>query len=292
MASEERRTIEELVTRYHLESGLRDVYVEGASDAALIRQFLNDSDCRDATVYEISTVAVPRDIVEKLEVENNERGRVIALGMTLETKLGSDNCQVTCVVDSDFDIILQKEYDCRMVLFTDYTCLEMYLFSVEAVDKFFNSYLFGFAFSSEVVLSALKDTLQEVFLIRLANLVLKWNLTWLSFERCCVSDCARIQFNREDYVGRYLNSNGMVCKKKEFIATVEVLRSKLLPDPKCQMHGHDFIELFCWFIKKHANKAELLRPVVVRRSLSLCVSHEELAKESFFLQLMGRVRDN
>jgi len=292
MASEERRTIEELVVRYNLHPELRDVYVEGASDTALISQFLKESDCRDAAVYEISTVAVPRDFVGQLEVENNERGRAIALGMTLENKLGRDNCQVTCVVDSDFDIILQKEHDYRMVLFTDYTCLEMYLFSAETVDKFFNGFLFGFAFSSEEVLCALKETLQEVFLIRLANLVLEWNLTWLSFERCCVAEGARIQFDREDYIGRYLNNNSVVCKKKEFITTVEALRDKLLPDPKFQMHGHDFIELLCWFIKKHSIKAELARPGVVRRSLSLCVSHDELAKESFFLQLLGRVREN
>ena len=209
MTSGDRRRIEELFVRYELEPTLRDVFVEGGADAALISQFLKDSNCTDVSVYEISTVAVSRELLDELDLEGNDKGRAIGLGMTMEAKLGQDNAQVTCVVDSDFDVVLQKEYECRMVLFTDYTCLEMYLFSAETIDKFFSVFLRGFPFSSVMVLRALTDTLQEVFLIRLANRVLEWKLEWLSFERCCLADGARIQFDREDYIARYLNKNAV-----------------------------------------------------------------------------------
>lgn len=292
MTSGDRRRIEELFVRYELEPTIRDVYVEGGVDVALINQFLKDSKCTDVSVYEISTIAVSRELVEELELENNDRGRAICLGMTMESKLGQDNAQVTCVVDSDFDVFLQKEYECRIVLFTDYTCLEMYLFSAKTIEKFFSVFLRGFPFSSVMVLRALTDTLQEVFMIRLANRVLEWNLEWLSFERCCLADGERIQFDREDYITRYLNKNGVggADKKQEFIGNVEDLRKKLLPEPRYQIHGHDFINLFCWFIKKNINKAELARPDIVTRSLSLCVSHEDLAKENLFKELLKRVR--
>lgn len=290
MKSDVRHRIEELFVRYELEPTLRDVFVEGGADSALIIQFLKDSNCRDVSVYDISTVEVPKELVNELYLENNNRGRAICLGMTMEAKLGQDNTQITCVVDSDFDLILQKEYECGMVLFTDYTSLEMYLFTTETIEKFFRVFLRGFTFSSEMVLMALTDTLQEVFLIRLANRILEWNLTFLSFERCCFAEGAKIKFDREDYIVRYLNKNGILDKKDEFIMNVETLRRKLLPEPRCQIHGHDFIKLLCWFIKEYINNPNLCRLDVVSRSLSLCVSHEYLAKENLFQQLLKRVR--
>lgn len=286
----DRHRIEELFVRYELEPTLRDVFVEGGSDSALFRQFLKDSNCRDVSVYDISTVEVPKELVDELYIENNDRGRTICLGMTMEAKLGQDNTQITCIVDSDFDLILQKEYEYGMVLFTDYTSLEMYLFTSETIEKFFRVFLRGFTFSSYLVLRALTDTLQEVFLIRLANRILDWKLTFLSFERCCRAEGAKIKFNREDYIVRYLNKNGVLDKKDEFVMKVETLRRKLLPEPRCQIHGHDFIKLLCWFIKDYINNPYLCRLDVVSRSLSLCVSHEDLAKENLFQQLLKRVR--
>ena len=51
--SQERRTIAELVARYELEPTLRDVYVEGRFDSAVLTWLFRERGCVDAVVYEI-----------------------------------------------------------------------------------------------------------------------------------------------------------------------------------------------------------------------------------------------
>jgi hypothetical protein len=57
--SNERRTLEELVTRYQLEPGLRDIYVEGKTDKILLEWFLEQRGVKSFAVYEIDTVEIP-----------------------------------------------------------------------------------------------------------------------------------------------------------------------------------------------------------------------------------------
>ncbi len=55
----ERRTLEELVTRYQLEPELRDIYVEGKTDKILLEWFLEQKGVENFAVYEIDTVEIP-----------------------------------------------------------------------------------------------------------------------------------------------------------------------------------------------------------------------------------------
>ena len=79
--------------------------------------------------------------------------------------------QITCIADSDFDLILGKKYDCHLIIFTDYSCLEMYLFEEYCMAKYFKLCLKGFSVGVRETMDYLSKVLQEVFLIRLANKV-------------------------------------------------------------------------------------------------------------------------
>jgi hypothetical protein len=58
MSPDDRRTIEELIARYELEPTLRDIYVEGYTDALFFRWFLQKSNATNAIVYEIDCVEI------------------------------------------------------------------------------------------------------------------------------------------------------------------------------------------------------------------------------------------
>ncbi|WP_292753912.1 hypothetical protein [Nostoc sp. NMS4] len=136
MENEIRRTLDELVTRYELEPELCDIYVEGKTDKQLIEWFLEDKQLQDFGVYEIDTVEIPAQLLFELGLKDNIRSRVIALAIYIHDKFLETPLHITCIVDKDFDWLFGKEYQCDLLLFTDYSCLEMYLFNEVVLDKY------------------------------------------------------------------------------------------------------------------------------------------------------------
>ncbi len=290
MTPGDRRTTEELITLHELEPELRDIYVEGPADLYLIKWFLDQIGKRSTAVYDISTVEIPAEMVEFYGLDNNNRDRVIVLALELEPRLGQESVQVTCIADSDFDLILNHRHDCHLLLFTDYTGIEMYLFHEGYIDKFFNLCLRGFPLYASYVLDQLSNILQEIFLIRLANKLLGLELIWMTFERCCKLSGGEIVFDADDYITRYLNKNNMLERKDEFVYTVNSWRPKLTSNPRHQMHGHDFIELLAWYLAKHGVNSKLSHSKFVERSLFGCIKIKLLANETLFKRLINRVQ--
>ena len=68
MDEQERRNIDELITRYEYEPEIRDIYVEGPSDKAFITWFLSESGAVKVDVYEIEVVDIPPEILDNLLV--------------------------------------------------------------------------------------------------------------------------------------------------------------------------------------------------------------------------------
>ncbi len=289
MIDEGLRTLEDLFARYELEPQLRDIYVEGSSDKALIEWFLKEMGIDAAVVYEICTVQVDKEKVAEYGEENNNRGRVITLAHEMESVVGKEALQITCIADSDFDLILDKKYSCKLIIFTDYSCLEMYLFNENCMDKYFKLCIQGFSININETMDCLSKVLQEVFLIRLANKLLGLNMTRITFDRCCKVSNSGIVFDVDDYITRYLNSNKWPVGKREFVDFIEAWKPRLKNEYRCQMNGHDFIELLAWFISKHGIDRKLYDSDVVCRSLYGCVEIEDLKSGKLFSNLFSRV---
>ena len=185
MTPGDRRTIEELAEVYELDPKRRDIYVEGQTDVYLFRWFLGQTNSGSVVVYEISTVEIPVDLIKRYKLDDNNRDRVIVLAFVLASHLGEKALQITCIADRDFDLILNRQHNCGLLLFTDYTCIEMYSFDERCMDKFLNICICGFPHPADYVLGQLSLTLQELFLIRLANKLWGLGFTWMPFKRCC-----------------------------------------------------------------------------------------------------------
>lgn len=284
-----RHTIEELAVLYELHPKRRDIYVEGPTDAYLLRWFFGQTNNESVVIYEISTVEIPVDVIKQYNLDDNNRDRVIVFAFVLASRLGEESLQTTCIADRDFDLVLNRQHNCGLLLFTDYTCIEMYLFNEKCMDKFLNIYIRGFTYSPAYILEQLSSTLQELFLIRLANKLCGLGLTWMTFERCCRLRDGEIICDTEDFITRYLNKNNMATKKEEFTNAAESFRQRLSDNPRYQMNGHDYIDLLAWYLAKHGVDNKLCDSKVIERSLFGCAEYNQLCDELLFKQLLARV---
>ncbi|MCI0463285.1 MAG: DUF4435 domain-containing protein [Gemmataceae bacterium] len=234
MSGDERHTIDELRAKYDLEPSLRDVYVEGGLDAAVVEWVLRENGCRNAAVYEIETVDVPVEVLARHGLDDGEKGRVIGLCLELQGHLQSDN-QVTGIVDRDYDHLVGKTYACPLLLFTDYTCMEMYFFDETVITKFLHFVLRRPDQSTSALLMRLQAVLQEIFVIRSANQALGLGLKWLEVKGQCKVTTSQMQFNRTEFISKYLNKNAKLSEVPRFTETVDSFRPRLHTDPatKC-----------------------------------------------------------
>src|SRR5688500_15267818 len=121
-----RRQLSELLTLYELEPTLRDVFVEGPFDVSIINWFLHEKGCQDVGVYDISTIEIPDGEILNRGRKANNRERVIYLAEFMQNSLQPNKNQITCIVDRDFSDFLQDRRDIECLLYTDYSCMEMY----------------------------------------------------------------------------------------------------------------------------------------------------------------------
>jgi glycerol-3-phosphate responsive antiterminator len=288
----ERRTLEELVTRYQLEPELRDIYVEGKTDKILLEWFLKQKGVENFAVYEIDTVEISTQKLFEYGLNDSNRSRAIALALEIQNQ--AELPHFTCIADKDFDWLFGKNYTCNSLLFSDYTSLEMYLFNEFILDKFFRLSLRLTKLEAKTVLNKLSQILEEVFLIRATNEALLLNMEWLQdFGGCCQIHKNEIRFDSGIFIQKYLNKNSKMSEKLLFITKLEELRTKKLKDRRYQIHGHDFIELLCLYIRPYLRKEikNSYNSEILAGGLLGCVDADYLMQETLFQKLFERMNN-
>ena len=282
-----RRTIDELITRYTLEPSLKDIFVEGPLDKAIYSWYLANGGCHGVVVFEIGSIEVDEGTVAAHGFESGNRSRVIALALELDSRFPNTLAHVRCVADSDFDFILKSRRNARHLLYTDYTSVELYAYSQELLEKVL---AFGFGLPQtdcSSLFGCLAPILQELFVLKAANQALSWGLNWIPFTRCCALNGAVIEFNRDDFVQRYLNTDQRLQEKNEFENKCEELRSVTLADPRHGIQGHDFITLVGWYLNQKLGRGShgLGEQALTRAIILPAVDIYVLSSETLFVQL-------
>jgi len=297
MENEIRRTLDELVARYELEPDLRDIYVEGKTDKLFLEWFLRNRGIQDIFVYEIETVDISAERLFELQLKDNNRSRVITLALYLQDKFPETTPHVICIADKDFDWLFDITYQCDLLFFTDYSCLEMYLFNKTVLNKVLLLSLRISELTAINILNQLSKVLEDLFLIRAAKESLNINITMLdNFGKCCNWNKAKteFQFDLEKYIDKYLDKCAMRSKKSIFVDKIEELRikSKELEDTRYKIHGHDFTELLYLYIKDYLRKElKSYNAEILAGTLLGSVDAEELCKETMFQSLLIRLTE-
>ena len=286
MCEAERRTVQELLTRYEFEPGLRDIYVEGPQDKALLEAFLEEHGVEGVCVFEISTVDVPASH----GVESNSRTRLIRLARLLIERLSGKSVALACVIDSDFDHLSGHTDSNPLLLRTDYANMEMYFFSPSSLQKISRRCLRGRRITDFMINQFMIPTLQSLFVIRYVNLRPEWRLHCFSFGRVLSFHRGRFAFEREEYIRRYLNRNGRV---REYDGFVEATSEVAIPsgqDARCFIHGHDFLFLLRWMLNRLRQRNVYGNEEVVFSILTASADYAALGNEPMFAELLRRFK--
>ena len=288
--SDDRRKLHELAVRYENEPTLRDVYVEGQFDAILVSWFLREHDCDDAVVYEIDTVEVPQDVLKKHGLDEGQKGRVIALCLELAASAKVPG-QVTGVVDRDYDRLLGIQRQCPLLQYTDYSCMEMYAYNEEVLQRFFHMYVRKAEYTPAAFLSAVQSVLLEAFLMRSTNQKLGCGLSWLDVEDQCKLRRESAEFNSEEFARKYLNKSAKLPLLADFNRQLAAFRAVIAEtDPRHCINGHDFVCMLTKYVAKAMRNKSLADPDAVERQLTAHLDYGTLANEPLFLALLARAR--
>lgn len=283
----DRQTIDELTAEYELEPSIRDVYVEGPTDRSVMEWFFSEVGRQRVEVREVESIEMSADLLQGLGCENSNRGRVIALAEALRGALGGGSRSATCVADADFDRALRRNHSCELLLFTDYSCLEMYFFEARVLSKLTNLAIPGFPRRAEQILSDLTPPLLDLFSIRLANFALQWNMHSVEFTGHLRMDRRGLRLDIGMYIHTYLAANGRLAERAAFAQAVGEGRARMDGDPKHYINGHDFVRLLTWYVRRQKGFGRV-HPQAVERSLYACAESASLSTYALFRSLLER----
>lgn len=253
-----RATIEELALRYQLEPTMRDVFVEGQYDQTIISWFIGQC-CANKSVIavtQIDEVNIPVELLKRHGLTTGNRSEVIALCLELQDRLGPSLPSATGIVDLDTSLILGNDPECAFLLKSDFSCIEMYLFSDNCLQKTLELVFPKVKLSAENVLKLLSPILLNLFLARAANQSLKFSTEWIPFDSFVIAKNGTIELRISDFFRHYLQHGGVWERRDEFEAEILKLRARIRGDFRFSSNGHDAICLLSHFLKTFYRKTD------------------------------------
>ena len=167
----------------------------------------------------------------------------------------------------------------------------MYLFDSNIIENFLRLVLRKDDLEAVNIIKNISPLLEEMFLLRATNQSLSYGMEWLSLpslKRCFNRrKGGQIEFDSKDFVDKYLNKNNRYSEKIAFLDKVNELRNKNISEIRNKIRGHDFIELFCWYIEPYLpnNKKWFSEPEIVFSTLLCCLDVGYLMQEKLFQEL-------
>jgi hypothetical protein len=289
---ETRRTLDEIKTLYFLEPSIKDIYVEGSGDAYILRWFFKRKNRRDVHVYSVDVLEIPDAALERANLcPHSARNNVLLLAQELASHFNEPKLKVKCVVDADYDRYLDRCMESYVLEYTDYTCMEMYLFNESLIDKFLSLALRGFRLSASALMRQLTSIVERLFLVRLTNEKLGWRMPWPSSTRFGARYLSwssdGVQFEEERFITNYLTSNTRRGEMDQFKAVMDELAGSFDPDPRQNMHGHDFTLVFFLLVRRlKGHRGEFKDVATFEAALSGCLELAFVESEPLFLKLV------
>ncbi|WP_180990630.1 DUF4435 domain-containing protein [Streptomyces malaysiensis] len=287
-----RRSVEELVSLYEFEPEIVDFFVEGRSDRVFLEHLLEGAG-ENVRVWEAGDVEIPAEMVDAVDESIGAKGRIVALAKELEERLREGaEYSVLCIVDADFDHILEAENKSyRFLARTDFTCLESYYWNLKVVRKYLKLSLHGSVpLGASEFMTRLESVMRELFLLRLAVASLDLNFSWIDPGGCCGDPKKGGEFDRSTYLEKLLSKNLAFTRKRDLDRQIAHFREILSEDPRYFIHGHDLCKLISWLIKPYVRDRNLVSEEVVSRSLACCIDRADVAANPLFVRVVALAR--
>ena len=250
-----KRKLDELIAIYLFEDQLLDIYVEGPTDKFIFENYCEYKNL-NKSIIEIDNIDLSElaEFYPELNLKSN-KDKLIALSRTLEKNQIKSN--VKCIVDKDFDGILQPFEINNFLFYTDYSCVESYLFCKKHIEKLTKIGIKNFPHETETIITEVSKVLLGLFILRMINKKFNFNFAFPKIENNIqVNKSTGIcNFQFENYLEIYIKSNKLISKKAEIQKFVNDISLELDTDYRFNMNGHDFIEVLYNYINKIKNTA-------------------------------------
>lgn len=291
MAPSPRLRLADLVTEYLLHVDRRHLYVEGQDDRAVLEWFLDSMSINNVRVLEIDCIEITAEDLRRHGLDEGSKSRVRVLARELDNALLETTPKVLCVVDADFDYILDRIETNRFLANTDGTSLEMYAFSIAPLKRILRLGFRDSASDPARILKELYGVLREIFVTRAANEALKWGLEWLPFERRCrVELNGKISFDINRFVRDYLSKNNEVARGQDFSRCRLELLTRTMNSPWKCVRGHDYANLLSRYLGKICRTKEakeITRGATVIRMVFVALDPKELLSAPLFQRIVS-----
>lgn len=242
-----KRSVDEMIAIYDLEESVRDVYVEGTIDKSFFQWIIGSESISE--VYSVNDISIPDELLEKYNlVAGSNRNKIVAVSTAIAEAL-PNNKNAIFIVDRDFSEYIQRDLGSHSLRYTDYNSIELYALNENVIRKLMALVYGRYSASLPNFYPDMKRILKQVYAIRLTSIELKWNMSWLEFNRY-VKVNQSIEFNQDKFIEAYLQKNSRWSKRDEFYSAFNKLHDNLNSDCRLSSRGHDFTELLMHILNK------------------------------------------
>ncbi|WP_272525599.1 DUF4435 domain-containing protein [Providencia sp. PROV196] len=260
-----RRTLDEIKTRYFLESNLCDIYVEGEFDKKAIESWCGKNNEKKIISYTIDSVELPISILQKHGLTEGNKQRVIALAKELSI---SESGNYKLLVDKDLDHWFSGIDDIPNLLWTDYSSLEMYFFTEEIIRSIIVDISNCKIDDWEVFYNSFILVLKELYSIQLACRELDIKTSWCEIRKSLSIINGELKFDIQGYIIKNYNAENFGLTRENFLVAQDMWLSKLNCDNRLCIRGHDFVDLMALSVKLYKgnnkfNDSNVLQPILL-----------------------------
>lgn len=257
-----KREYKEAVAIARFEPGLKNIYVEGISDRYFINSFFSYHKIGDFSVFDIDQIDFT-ELYEKMEkkqasfYQNSNKQRVILLAQSIEKETNDNGSRTLCIIDVDWDYVLNTVYAGKYLCYTDYNSMEMYLFKNDTVRKYLQE---GHRISNvkeDNLLESLSLICRQVFhvhcLLHERGKQMVNNNKSFSFEK----SSQMCSINIDNYLEATLNKNSLMSEKDKIKGTFVERMKRPCADVREEIRGHDFVYYLYLCTKKLKTKMDM-----------------------------------
>lgn len=255
-------SIESLRAYAKLKQNMFFIFVEGAFDERVIRRFLEETrNNKNVLVVRVDTVDIPFAILQKYNLSDSNKNRVIALAKEI-FPVQSFLKTMLFVIDKDLDEILGLDNSSEIVHYTDFTSMEIYQFSESSIISVMETMKINSKLDCKKIMQNFEVPLMTLFACRLANNDPKYHLSYVCFTNQCDIDrnSHHLTFDFPKYALKYLEHNKKQNLFNEFKDDVIEWRNKLYHPILDKIHGHDFVKLLYIYCRHLSNEKKSIIP--------------------------------
>lgn len=257
-----RRLLSEIALRCRLEPDLNDIYVEGRSDKWIIDKAMAETKIQRVT-YEIDTIDIPFELLDKHGLTEGSKQRVIAL--CLELNLAPPSL-VRFLVDQDMDNILSRTIDRHDLLYTTYIDLEGFFVESDIIEDLFTGYCRAKCDNWPFFFRSLKSTASDIYALRLALEECGFRGALPSLEKSLRKVSGFIEVDLANLCLRIQNLRTIGQTVVTILDRTESWRRQLRMNPEISVfRGHDFFTILSWSAKNFGaaqSKADNLHDIL------------------------------